>query len=109
LVGDFLVEVVVELLFQDAEVGGFFRAEEGGELVSRDLVVVVGGSDLLGESIVVGGVLEILTEGSEEDVSTVFAEDVGEGIGAVDEPGGGSELDAALVGTHDVYIVSQHT
>jgi hypothetical protein len=109
LISDFVVEVVVELLFQDTNVGGFFRAEECGELVAGNLVVVVGGSNLLGEGIVVGGILEVLAERSYEDISAILTEDISECVSAVDQTIGSPELDAAFVATHDVYIVSQST
>jgi len=86
-VGDLVDEVLVQLLFQHSEICRLLGADERFELLKGDLIVVIGGSDLLGECVVVSGVLEVLPKrGHHEDVCSVFAEYLCEGVGPVDEP-----------------------
>jgi len=59
-VGNRVDEVLVQLLFQHAEVCRLLGADECLELIEGDLAVVIGGGDLLGECVVVSGVLEVL-------------------------------------------------
>ena len=79
-------EVLVQLLFQHAEIRRLFGADERLELLEGNLVVVVGGGDLLGQRVVVGGLLQVLAEGGHENVRPVFAEHRCEGVGPVDKP-----------------------
>jgi len=73
------------LLLQHTEVGCFFGPDECLELLVADFVVIEGSGDFLGDSIIMSGVLEVLTECSYEDVCSVFPEDCGECVGPVDE------------------------
>lgn len=84
--GDLVNESLVKLVLQDATVGGLFGPNEGFELIERDLIIFVGGGDLLRQRITVGCVLEILTERNHEDVRSVLAEDGCERVGPVNEP-----------------------
>jgi hypothetical protein len=63
----------------------------------------------LGECVVVSSVLEVLSKRGYEDVCSVFSENGGQCVGPVNESIGGAKLDAFLIGTHDVYVVSQRT
>ena len=69
-------------------------------------VVVVGGRDLLGERVVVNGLLEVLPERSYKDICPILPEDVRECIGPLDEPLWRAKLDSLFFTTHYVYIVS---
>ena len=100
-------EVLVQLLFQHPDVCRLFGADERFELLERDLVIVIGGGNLLGECVVVSDVLEVLPKRGHEDICSIFPEDCGQCVGPVDEPIGGPKLDALLIGAHDVYIVTQ--
>ncbi|AAC82913.1 unknown (plasmid) [Halobacterium salinarum NRC-1] len=108
-VGDLVDEVLVQLLFQHADVCRFFGADEGFELLEADLVVIISGGDLLGECVVMSGVLEVLPKRGHEDICSVFPEDCGQCVGPIDEPIGGPKLHALLLGAHNVYNVSQPT
>nr|ABQ75856.1 hypothetical protein [uncultured haloarchaeon] len=108
-VGDLVDEVLVQLLFQHSDICRLFGADERFELLEGDLIVVIGGGDLLSEGVVVSGVLEVLPKRGHEDICSVFPEDCSQCVGAVDEPIGGPKLHALLIGAHDVYIVSQFT
>src|SRR6056297_669858 len=79
----------------------------GASLLEGGLVVVVGPSNLLDECPIVGGVLEGLSKRGHEDVCSAFPENGGQCVGPVDEPVGGPKLHPLLIGTRDVYDVSQ--
>ncbi len=108
-VSDFVDKILVQLLFQYPEIRRLFGTDERFELFEGDLVVVVRGRNLLGECIVVRSLLKILSKGSQEDIRPVFSQDRCEGVSSVNEPVWCSELDAFLLATHYVYIVSQTT
>jgi len=48
--------------------------------------ILLGGGDLLGQRVVVGGLLQVLAEGGHENVRPVLAEHRCEGVGPVDKP-----------------------
>jgi hypothetical protein len=106
---DIVDVALVELLFQHPEVRGLLGADERLQFLVGDLIVVVGGRDLLGERVVVGGVLQVLAECRHEDVGAVLAQNARERVGPVDQTVWRPELDALLVGAHRVYVVSQST
>jgi hypothetical protein len=107
-VGDLVDEVLIQLLFQHAEVRRFFGANQCFEFFKRDLLIVVGGCDLLDECVIMGCFLKILAEGGHEDVCAILAKDSCERVSAINQAVGRPKLDALLIATHYVYVVSQY-